>query len=134
MKKDIIIITFFLIGAVLGGVVVHIIDTNKNEIAIKDKQVVLDSSRVSIIELNKTYNYLFENLGRAAFGQQNNEPAIVAFQVLQRLTPELMELNKSLKLDCKRYREDGTPVMVKDKNGLESPLETLPEEIKIINE
>lgn len=82
-----------------------------------------------MIEFNKAYNKIYNNLGYLAIGQ-SNDYAKVAIQVLQQLAPGLIKLNKSLKLDCTQY-QNGAPVSIQDEKGMSSPLETLPEEIRI---
>ena len=50
---------------------------------------------------------------------------------LQELTPEIVSINKSLKIDCKRYDDNGEPVMLKDNYGILSPCEIIPDELRI---
>lgn len=131
MKKTkllVIAIVVLLIGIFIGFLVRSTTDAKeiKNE-----EQAIIDSSRIYLIELNKEHNHLFNIVGSQAMFQKNMD-AMLAFEVLQRLAPKLFQLNRSLKLDCKEYNDDGTPQMIRDKDGNESPCEALPEEIKIL--
>lgn len=125
MKRSILKNVGLLILGIILGVVIAGVLMQKN-------QKVLDNSRNSMIEFNKKYNRLYNQIGYYAIGE-NNESAIVGFQVLQQLGPELFDLNRSLKLDCKEYQENGKPLMSRDENGVESPVEKLPEEIHVID-
>lgn len=128
MKQNILnAIVFFLIGAFSGGIIVSAIDADRVK---KNEQAIIDSSRASIIEFNKECNKTFNNLLFLAFSD-NDDYARTSAQVLQHLFPKLQSVNKSLKLDCTKY-ENGAPVLIQDQNGKSSPLEILPEEIKLI--
>ena len=73
------------------------------------------------------------NLGQKLFVSSfvdNNVSATAALKVLEALTPKLIKLNKSLKLDCTEYK-NGAPVSIEDENGSRKPVEVLPEEIRI---
>ena len=123
MKKNVIkYVGLLILGFVLGVVVAGLL-TQKT-------QKVLDNSRYAMIEFNKEYNRLYNQIGYYAIAE-NNENAKVIFGVLQELGPELFDLNRSLKLDCKEYQENGKPLMSRDNNGVESPVEKLPEEVRI---
>lgn len=123
MKKNVIkYVGLLILGFVLGVVVAGLL-TQKT-------QKVLDNSRYAMIEFNKEYNRLYNQIGYYAIAE-NNENAKVIFGVLQELGPELFDLNRSLKLDCKEYQENGKPLMSRDDNGVESPVEKLPEEVRI---
>ena len=123
MKKNVIkYVGLLILGFVLGVVVAGLL-TQKT-------QKVLDNSRYAMIEFNKEYNRLYNQIGYYAIAE-NNENAKVIFGVLQELGPELFDLNRSLKLDCKEYQENGKTLMSRDDNGVESPVEKLPEEVRI---
>ena len=125
MKQKILnAIAFFIIGACVGGITVSAIDANKVK---HNEQAIIDSSRGSIIELNKFVNGLGQKLFVSSF-VDNNVSATAALKVLEALTPEL---NKSLKLDCTEYK-NGAPVSIEDENGSRKPVEVLPEEIRIL--
>lgn len=125
MKRNILKnVGLLILGIILGVVIAGAL--------MQKSQKVLDNSRYSMIEFNKEYNRLYNQIGYYAIAE-NNESAIVCFQVLQELGPELFDLNRSLKLDCKEYQENGKPMMSRDENGVESPVEKLPEEIRIID-
>lgn len=127
MKQKILnAIAFFIIGAYVGGITVSAIDANKVK---HNEQAIIDSSRGSIIELNKFVNGLGQKLFVSSF-VDNNVSATAALKVLEALTPELIKLNKSLKLDCTEYK-NGAPVSIEDENGSRKPVEVLPEEIRI---
>lgn len=95
-----------------------------------NEQVIINNGRTSMIEFNIKFNKIYNNIGKLSIGQ-NNEYAIAIMQVLQQLAPELIKINKSLKLDCTEY-QNGAPVSIQDENGNSSPLEKLPEEIRIM--
>lgn len=127
MKQKILnAIAFFIIGACVGGITVSAIDANKVK---HNEQAIIDSSRGSIIELNKFVNGLGQKLFVSSF-VDNNVSTTAALKVLEALTPELIKLNKSLKLDCTEYK-NGAPVSIEDENGSRKPVEVLPEEIRI---
>ena len=128
MKKNILKnVGLLILGFVIGGVVGGFLIQGKCD----DNQKVLDYSRNKMVEFNKGYNEMVNSVIYYAI-EKNDGYATVAAQTLQQLTPGLIELNKALKLDCKEYQENGEPLMVKDKNGVENPLEKLPEEVRII--
>lgn len=127
MKQKILnAIVFFIIGACVGGITVSAIDANKVK---HNEQAIIDSSRGSIIELNKFVNGLGQKLFVSSF-VDNNVSATAALKVLEALTPDLIKLNKSLKLDYTEYK-NGAPVSIEDENGSRKPVEVLPEEIRI---
>lgn len=128
MKQKILhSIAFFIIGVCVGGIIISAVDANKVK---NNEQAIIDNGRMSMIEFNKEYNKLYNDLGYLAIGE-NNDFAKVTMNVLLKLTPKLIEVNKSLKLDCTDY-QNGAPVSIQDKNGRSTPLEKLPEEIKIL--
>lgn len=128
MKQKILnAIAFFIIGVCLGGVIVSVIDADKVK---QNEQAIIDSSRYSMIELNKFVNELGQNLFVSSF-VDNNGSATAALKVLEALTPKLIRLNKSLKLNCTEYK-NGAPVSIEDENGNRKPVEILPEEIRIM--
>lgn len=128
MKQKILnAIAFFTIGACVGGVTASAIEANKVK---NNEQAIINNSRTSVIELNTEYNKMFNNLGVLAL-RDNNDYARAAAQVLQQLFPKLISLNKSLKLDCTEYK-NGAPVSIQDENGKTTPLEKLPEKIRLI--
>lgn len=125
MKKNILIsLCSFCIGALVGF---FIFIAN-----VAHDKIILDNSRKAIITLNKKYNLIYDNLTNMAFtdGDRN---AYYAVSILQAgLFKEILNVNKSLKLDCIKYRENGTPVILEEKDGKKGQLQVLPEEIKII--
>ena len=128
MKQKILhSIAFFIIGVCVGGIIISAVDANKVK---NNEQAIIDNGRMSMIEFNKEYNKLYNDLGYLAIGE-NNDFAKVTMNVVLKLTPKLIEVNKSLKLDCKDY-QNGAPVSIQDENGRSTPLEKLPEEIKIL--
>ncbi|MBQ9669610.1 MAG: hypothetical protein IJV23_01170 [Prevotella sp.] len=128
MKQKILhSIAFFIIGVCVGGIIISAVDANKVK---NNEQAIIDNGRMSMIEFNKEYNKLYNDLGYLAIGE-NNDFAKVTMNVLLKLTPKLIEVNKSLKLDCTDYK-NGAPVSIQDENGRSTPLEKLPEEIKIL--
>lgn len=120
-------IVFFILGLCIGGVAESARMSNKT---MNNEQVIINNGRTSMIEFNIKFNKIYNNIGKLAIGQ-NNEYAIAIMQVLQQLAPELIKINKSLKLDCTEY-QNGAPVSIQDENGNSSPLEKLPEEIRIM--
>lgn len=120
-------IVFFILGLCIGGVAESARMSNKT---MNNEQVIINNGRTSMIEFNIKFNKIYNNIGKLAIGQ-NNEYAIAIMQVLQQLAPELIKINKSLKLDCTEY-QNGAPVSIQDENGESSPLEKLPEEIRIM--
>jgi hypothetical protein len=128
MKQKVLFsIVFFILGLCIGGVAESARMSNKT---MNNEQVIINNGRTSMIEFNIKFNKIYNNIGKLAIGQ-NNEYAIAIMQVLQQLAPELIKINKSLKLDCTEY-QNGAPVSIQDENGNSSPLEKLPEEIRIM--
>ena len=130
MKQNLLFsISGLIIGIVLGGGIVFMLNTS----AIKERErakSVINQSRASIIELNKKYNEVYNNLGILSY-ELNNNYAKSTMQLLQQFTQPLIDVNKSLGLDCKKY-QDGSPIMMQDINGKKTPVEIIPEEIRII--
>lgn len=128
MKQKILhSIAFFIIGVCVGGIIISTVDANKVK---NNEQAIIDNGRMSMIEFNKEYNKLYNDLGYLAIGE-NNDFAKVTMNVLLKLTPKLIEVNKSLKLDCTDY-QNWAPVSIQGENGRSTPLEKLPEQIKIL--
>lgn len=131
MKQKVFLsVAFFLIGICIGGVAECARMSSKAEKDKQTMQAIIDNGRNTIIEFNKEYNKLYNDLGYLAIGE-NNDFAKVTMNVLLKLTPKLIEINKSLKLDCTNY-QNGAPVSIQDENGRSTPLEKLPEEIRIM--
>ena len=128
MKQKVLLsIVFFILGFGIGETVESARSSNQTK---NNEQVIINNGRTSMIEFNIKFNKIYNNIGKLAIGQ-NNEYAIAIMQVLQQLAPELIKINKSLKLDCTEYH-NGAPVSIQDENGNSSPLEKLPEEIRIM--
>lgn len=128
MKQKVLLsIVFFILGFGIGETVESARSSNQTK---NNEQVIINNGRTSMIEFNIKFNKIYNNIGKLAIGQ-NNEYAIAIMQVLQQLAPELIKINKSLMLDCTEY-QNGAPVSIQDENGESSPLEKLPEEIRIM--
>ncbi len=128
MKQKVLLsIVFFILGFGIGETVESARSSNLTK---NNEQVIINNGRTSMIEFNIKFNKIYNNIGKLAIGQ-NNEYAIAIMQVLQQLAPELIKINKSLMLDCTEY-QNGAPVSIQDENGESSPLEKLPEEIRIM--
>lgn len=52
---------------------------------------------------------------------------------LQQILKEIMALNKALGIDCKQYSENGKPILTETEDGAKSPIEILPNELRIDN-
>ena len=126
MKKKLFVILGFFLSFLLGYALKP---THSEEL---DKmKFTLIASRQASVELNKKYNSIYNKLAIVAMNR-NNTGAIFAFEVIKILSPEMMTMSKSLGMDCKKYGEDGKPIMVEDyKTGQMNPVEILPEEIRI---
>lgn len=95
----------------------------------EQSEEIVDDSRSAVIELNQRYNELYQVVMKEYLrGNAEYEAAGVC---LQALTKEIMAVNKALHIDCKMYGENGSPQMVEDKYGNLSPIEILPNELKI---
>ena len=125
MKQKII----FCVAGLIGGIIIGYVSQLDK---LQDLQFTIDSARNASIVLNKQYNQLSNLIGGHAIG--GNDYALACYQTLQKLFPEIMQVSKDLGLDCKRYNEDGTPLMIKKEDGQTYPIEGLPEEIKLTNE
>ena len=131
MKQKVLLsVAFFLIGICIGGVAECVRMSSKAKKDEQAMQAIIDNGRNTIIEFNKEYNKLYNDLDYLAIGE-NNDYAKVAMNVLLKLPPKLIAINKSLKLDCTDY-QNGAPVSIQDENGKSTLLEKLPEEIKIM--
>lgn len=94
----------------------------------KDQNIV-DKTRTEIIKLNQKYNDIFEIVAKEYMaGDQRYEFAVRSIQLL---TPELIEVNKALKIDCKRYNDEGKPIMIKGEDGVSHPCYIVPNELKL---
>lgn len=128
MKQKVLLsIVFFILGFGIGETVEFARSSNQTK---NNEQVIINNGRTSMVEFNIKFNKIYNNIGKLAIGQ-NNENAIAIMQVLQQLAPELIKINKSLMLDCTEY-QNGAPVSIQDENGEISLLEKLPEEIIIM--
>ena len=128
MKQKVLLsIVFFILGFGIGETVEFARSSNQTK---NNEQVIINNGRTSMIEFNIKFNKIYNNIGKLAIGQ-NNENTIAIMQVLQQLAPELIKINKSLMLDCTE-QQNGAPVSIQDENGEISPLEKLPEEIIIM--
>ena len=134
MKEKILFpIVSLFIGACVGGAVVYAIDSNKikeKEDEIMEIQSVLDEGRDAMIKTNIYVNEFAKKLFIGSFVDGNTNAA-VASKTLEALFPELLKLNKSLKRDCTEYK-NGAPVSTTDEYGNSNPVETLPEEKRIL--
>lgn len=95
----------------------------------KDNDSIIDNSRTAVIELNQKYNQLY-NIVMKEYIKGNSEYEAAGI-CLQSLTKELMAVNKALLIDCKKYDEKGKPQMIEDQSGNLSPVEIIPNELKI---
>lgn len=129
MKQRII---FIIIGLVLGFAFGYYVKPSKSS-EMEDAKRTLDNAREASVKLNIQFNHLYDQLGLIAL-ENGNKYAIASFQTLQKLTPNIMQISKSLRMDCKQYDDNGKPIMVEnDKTGQTTPIEALPEEIRIEN-
>lgn len=97
MKQKVLLsIVFFILGFGIGETVEFARSSNQTK---NNEQVIINNGRTSMIEFNIKFNKIYNNIGKLAIGQ-NNENAIAIMQVLQQLAPELIKINKSLMLDC----------------------------------
>ena len=135
MKQKLLIpIGCLIIGLLIGSGFVSIICSNK--LAEKEKEnkrleKILKNARKSVIKANVEYNLLFNKMGVAAM-RENNQYAYAAAMTLQEIMPYLLDINKELKIDCKKY-QDGEPVMIEDEYGNKNPGEVLPDELRVID-
>lgn len=119
---------FLILGFVLSFVLGYAVKPSHSE-ELKDMKSTVDKARTASVELNRQFNEMYNKFGYAALN--NNKFGGVGLQIMQVLSPNIMSVNKALGLDCKKYDENGKPVMVKEKTGETSPIEILPEEIRI---
>ncbi len=101
-------------------------DSSSNE-----EEDMIKDSREAVIELNQKYNQLYQVVMEGYIG--GNKEFEAAGLCLQALTMELINVNKALHIDCKKYGSDGKPQMIEDKNGTSSPIEIIPDELRIEN-
>lgn len=135
MKNNLfLIIMCFSIGACMGGAIVASIQANEvqeKEHEINEIQSTLDKGRNTMIEFNKNYNAITQELFILSF-VDNNQAASFALNVLNPMGQKIIELNKSFGIDCKQYNEDGSVLMIESEHG-RSPLETIPKELRIMD-
>lgn len=123
MKKNYIIgICCSIFGFALGSIVFA-----PN---VKYKTMV-ENAREECIEYNREYNKNYNTFITNYFAT-GGEFYKVAASILQNDFPYIMAINKSLNIDCREYDENGEVVMIKGKNGDLSPMEELPNEIRIM--
>ena len=97
----------------------------------KEDQEIIKNAREEVIKLDQKYNQLYQVVMMEYMrGDSRYESAALC---LQEITKELMSVNKALKIDCKQYNENGEPTMLQDKDGSLSPIEIIPNELKIEN-
>lgn len=122
MKQKII---FSASGLILGFIIGYTLQLDR----LQNLQFKIENARNASIVLNRQYNKIFREIGVRAI--DGNNYAVACCQTLQSLFPSIMQVSKDLGLDCKRYNEDGTPLMIKEENGQKHPVEGLPEDIKL---
>ncbi len=94
-----------------------------------EDEKMIKNSRLAVLELNKKYNQLYQVVMEGYLsGNKEFEAAGIC---LQSLTMEIINVNKALHIDCKQYGKNGNPQMIEDKNGKLSPIEIIPDELKI---
>ena len=92
-------------------------------------QEIIDETREEVIKLNQKYNKLFHYA--VLEYMDGNSDFKAAPVVLQELFKDIMVVNKSLKIDCKVYNNNGEPEMVEMEDGSLHPSERLPDELRI---
>ncbi len=95
------------------------------------EEIILANARESAIALNRKYNDLYN---RVAYGAiQGDETCKLLAGILQQFfLRDMLNVSKSLNLDCRMYHENGKPMKIVDKDGTEHYSEILPEEIRLI--
>lgn len=94
-----------------------------------NNEQIIDNARIEVINLNKKYNRRYQLVYLEYF--KWNKAYESAAICLQELLTEIIAVNKSLKIDCKQYNANGEPSMVEDADGSRSPIEGLPDELRI---
>lgn len=95
----------------------------------EDKQLI-DDARVEVINLNKKFNDLYQVVAYE-YMIEDNKDFEKATLCLQALTNEIVAVNKSLKIDCKKYNENGKPKMLENEDGTKSPIEGPPNKLRL---
>lgn len=90
---------------------------------------MIDSARSEIIKLNQKFNQLYH--GAMYQYMKGDDSYASAVMVLQELTKETIAVNKSLKIDCRKYNDQGGVIMFQNEDGTSSPLEIIPDDLKI---
>lgn len=94
-----------------------------------DNKKLIDNARREVIKLNQKHNDLYFKVASLSMkGDKDYEAGVVC---LQELTAEIIAVNKALNIDCKLYDENGKPLMQQNSDGTKSPVEILPNELKI---
>lgn len=128
MKKALIgIISFIAGGLSTFTFTFDIVSKEKDKV-----QATLEDSRYRMVGFNKEYNKVYNNLVYMSLygSKEEAELSTIVLTIYQNMMPKLLEVNKSLKLDCKQYK-NGSPSMIEDEFGHKKPVEALPEEILI---
>ncbi len=92
-----------------------------------DAESTLQNAREKCIELNRQYNALFEVAQKESIYDDRFKYAANALNAEFML---LLELNKSLGIDCRYYDEDGNTRSIIDKNGKKQYMEVLPDVLR----
>lgn len=136
MKNKLLLpVILFLVGGCIGAIITFTIVSNKLE----NNQAMLDHSRDAVIALNKKYNETFQLVMRECLKMLDNQydpssfrKLVIQFpQELQDFFLPILEVNRSLQLDCVSYSEDGKPKMCIGEDGQKHVIERLPETKKV---
>lgn len=93
----------------------------------EDAESTLQNAREKCIELNRQFNALFEIAQKESI---NDDCFKYAAKALDAEFMPLLELNKSLGIDCRYYDEDGKTRTIIDKNGKKQYIEVLPDVLR----
>lgn len=95
----------------------------------KDEQM-LNDAREKCIELNQRFNDL--NMTAMVGYLNGNTDWRLVGNTLQAMTTQIIDINKSLGIDCTKYDEEGNPILVEHENGEKYPLEIIPNELQLM--
>lgn len=96
----------------------------------KNALPMIERTRKEVVTLNQKYNYLLNVSMKEAM--KGDKEFYTSGVVLQELTKELINVNKSLHIDCYAYGDNGKPLEIEGEDGNYTKPEIVPNELKIL--
>lgn len=129
MKK---IIIFALLGFIAGIPVGCVIKLNTQSLESQYNARIIEEARKATFQLDLDYNRLYDIVAkRQLFNSENANLYEAAQSCLRSLNGYIINVNKSLKIDCRSY-SDNVPVTIVFDSGEKEYLEKVPDVMRIV--